>query len=620
MAPRTSLVHRITVVVGAITLIALTNMVASLLISTSIQGSATAINSAGSLRLYSYSLLSDIHEVDRSGAELSAEQRAAVIERFSRRLHSPELTGVLPEDGTHPLQVQYRRVLDQWQNQIRPLVGMDSSRALDAGLRDRTERFVADINRLVMLLEKRTEARVQVMNLVQIVSLALSVLIIVFLFVDIKRRVIAPLARLVNIASAVARKDFSQRAHFEGADELSRLGEAFDQMCSQLGRSYQRLESEATLKTTELERSNAALELLHRTSRELFASHDLCNGAIPMLQEFERLLRIGPIRLFLHDKYAAEPVQAVVTAAKERPFYCRDHTCNACLVKPEVYDTLPDEGNDGRRLMLPIRTSDQLLGTLEVWYPADQGLPEMSRRLLETLSDQLATAVYLERQITEEQQLTLAEERAVIARELHDSLAQSLTYLKMQVARLSRLDITGENEALHADILNELSTGLNSAYRQLRELLTTFRLNLDTPDLSTAVRQTVGEFAGRLGHPVQLDYDLPSQSLSPNEEIHILQIIREALANSVKHAQATEVTVSVHFRSPQVRVAILDNGVGLPEGGQPLNHYGLIIMQDRARTLGGKLTIRNRDTGGAEVLLAFIPKSRHMIPSGVSTG
>src|SRR5690554_7589380 len=93
----------------------------------------------------------------------------------------------------------------------------------------------------------------------------------------------------------------------------------------------------------------------------------------------------------------------------------------------------------------------------------------MSRRLLDTMTDQLATAIFLERQITEEQQQTLAEERTVIARELHDSLAQSLSYLKMQVTRLRRLNISGDQEKLHSEILDELSTGLNSAYRRSEE-------------------------------------------------------------------------------------------------------------------------------------------------------
>lgn len=169
--------------------------------------------------------------------------------------------------------------------------------------------------------------------------------------------------------------------------------------------------------------------------------------------------------------------------------------------------------------------------------------------------------------------MTLAEERTVIARELHDSLAQSLSYLKMQVTRLRRLNIAGEQKPIHDDILDELSNGLNSAYRQLRELLATFRLKLDTPDLATALRKTIDEFSDRLGKPVVFEYNLPPQTLSPNEEIHTLQIIREGLANAVKHADATDIAVRVLFESPQVRASIRDNGKRLARRrstGKPL--------------------------------------------------
>ncbi len=66
---------------------------------------------------------------------------------------------------------------------------------------------------------------------------------------------------------------------------------------------------------------------------------------------------------------------------------------------------------------------------------------------------------------------------------------------------------------------------------------------------------------------------------------------------------------------PRVRACIRDNGKGLPGGEQPVNHYGLIIMQDRARTLGGKILVQNREEGGVEVALTFVPKSRNLIPT-----
>lgn len=613
MTGNNSLVKRIAIVVGAVVLTTLVSMATTFGVSRSIEGNATAINIAGSLRMGAYELLARL-----AADDYQPDAYLVQLDAYENRMAHPEFSRAIPSANDHPLAQKHQAMGSLWRDYLRPKLAAKAAAndtQVTVELITATEEYVAQVNELVTMLENRTEARIDLLHLIQIISLVLSIIIICGLFLDLKNRVLRPLRKLVGIAVAVGKQDFSHKANLKGSDELSQVGIAFDQMTSQLARSYRELQEEAHGKTRELERSHAALELLHSASRSLFANHDLCSGAIPMLQDLERLLGIGPIRLFLHDKNSSEPVEAITTSTPDRPFYCKDHHCNACLVTSEEFDELPSEDNDGRRLLLPIRIPGQLLGTLEVWYPASEGLSKTSRRLLETLSDQLATAIFLERQITEEQQLTLAEERTVIARELHDSLAQSLSYLKMQVARLRRIDITGEHEKIHHDILEELSTGLNSAYRQLRELLTTFRLKLDTPDLATALKQTAEEFSERMGNDVQLEYHLPPQTLSPNEEIHTLQIVREGLANAVKHSEASEIIVQVLFESPRVQVRILDNGKGLPSSEQPSQHYGLIIMQDRARTLGGKVSILNREGGGVEVALSFVPKSRHLITS-----
>lgn len=615
MKSRSPLVNRIAIVVSAIVLTSIVSMATTLAVSKSIEGNATAINLAGALRMGAFRLLS--HVAGPDDTQISIEGLAS---SYESSLTNGNITRAIPSATDHPLATQYRTIRAYWEQTLRPgLENHPQGSPVSAEMLAMTERYVDSVNNLVSMLERRTEARIGLLHLIQIISLVFAILIIIALFVDLRNRVLKPLRKLVSIARAVGEQDFSRKANLQGRDELAQLGSAFDQMSSELALTYYELEERARSKTEELEKSHAALQLLHASSRNLFANHDICSGAVPMLQELEQLLKIGPIRLYLHDRESAEPVQAVTTASTERPFYCKDHQCNACLVTSEVYDELPIETEDGRRLLLPIRTPGKLLGTLEVWYPAEKGLTDTSRRLLETLSDQLATAIFLERQITEEQQLTLVEERTVIARELHDSLAQSLSYLKMQVARLRRLHIGGDQKSAHDAILEELSTGLNSAYRQLRELLATFRLKLDTPDLATALRKTIEEFSERLGKQVGLNYNLPPQALSANEEIHTLQIVRESLANAVKHADATEISVDVVFESPQVTAKILDNGKGLPKSGQPVNHYGLIIMQDRARTLGGNVAVQDREEGGVEVVLTFVPKSRHLIPTETTT-
>jgi two-component system nitrate/nitrite sensor histidine kinase NarX len=86
--------------------------------------------------------------------------------------------------------------------------------------------------------------------------------------------------------------------------------------------------------------------------------------------------------------------------------------------------------------------------------------------------------------------LALLEERAVIARELHDSLAQSLSYLKIQVGRLQLLPGGAEAAAQARDIVTELREGLNGAYRQLRELIATFRLKMEHPRLEDSLTRS----------------------------------------------------------------------------------------------------------------------------------
>ena len=183
----------------------------------------------------------------------------------------------------------------------------------------------------------------------------------------------------------------------------------------------------------------------------------------------------------------------------------------------------------------------------------------------------------------------------------------------MQVARLERMQQKEATREAQSAVFDELRTGLNSAYRQLRELLTTFRLKLEGPGLQFALRQTIEEFSQRMGVAVDLDYDVPPYLLNPNEEIHVLQIIREALANTHKHAQAHWAGVTVRFADARLLVRIEDDGIGLEDDSSPPMHYGLVIIRDRATTLNGKLSIANRPTGGTSVEIVFTPLTARLI-------
>jgi len=153
--------------------------------------------------------------------------------------------------------------------------------------------------------------------------------------------------------------------------------------------------------------------------------------------------------------------------------------------------------------------------------------------------------------------------------------------------------------------MSDIKQGINDAYRQLRELLTTFRLKLDDPSLANALKGTVVEFAQKCQHDINLNFELPENTLTANQEIHVLQIIREALSNVHRHAKATSAGVELRLNNGKLQIEIWDNGIGLKDTSQEQGHFGLGIMQERAKSLDTEINITPRIPKGTRVLFEF---------------
>jgi two-component system, NarL family, nitrate/nitrite sensor histidine kinase NarX len=231
---------------------------------------------------------------------------------------------------------------------------------------------------------------------------------------------------------------------------------------------------------------------------------------------------------------------------------------------------------------------------------------------------QIAAALRASEQAEHRRRLALLEERNAIARELHDSLAQSLSYLKIQVSRLQTPSDRAEPVPESRAIVAELREVLNSAYRQLRELIATFRLKMEHPRLEDNLREAVQEFGRRGDLSIQLDLAGWNATLDAHEQLHVLQIVREALNNAVKHARASEIAVRMReTRHGEVVIEIADNGVGLPDPSERANHFGLHIMRERADHLGGVLSLNSQPGNGLRVRLRFIPAARRRSPNAI---
>jgi two-component system, NarL family, nitrate/nitrite sensor histidine kinase NarX len=258
---------------------------------------------------------------------------------------------------------------------------------------------------------------------------------------------------------------------------------------------------------------------------------------------------------------------------------------------------------------LPLLSPSGWLGILIIEAEANRYFDEFELKLFDASAQMMAISMGFQAKEQESRRVALLEERAVIARELHDSLAQSLSYMKFQLAILQSRFGNHLLELGADDIVNDLREGLDNAYRELRELLTTFRVRMDVRGLDYVLEEAIEEFSQRSSLTITLDNRLQECKLSVNEEFHLLHVVREALSNIVRHSGAKKVNIALIYQATgDVIVTIDDDGIGLTFNENKPHHYGLAIMTERAYCLGGKIDILSRRKGGTRVRLLFRPK------------
>ena len=275
------------------------------------------------------------------------------------------------------------------------------------------------------------------------------------------------------------------------------------------------------------------------------------------------------------------------------------------------------EGLQSQVLAVGFTSPSGALGVLLLEANEDHLFDETEIQLLEVTAQLLTMIMGFQGREQEGRRVALLEERSALARELHDSLAQSLSYMKIQIARLQSSSASAMTVEARDDIINHLREGLDTAYSELRELLATFRVHMDVRGLNFAIQSAIDEFTQRGNLSISLDNRLVNCRLTVNEEFHILHVIREALSNIVRHSGATSTMVTLEYQSTgTILVTIDDDGIGYTpkdEGGNgeipdAPGHYGQKIMKERADSLGGEITVLRRRKGGTRVRLVFTPK------------
>jgi two-component system nitrate/nitrite sensor histidine kinase NarX len=202
-------------------------------------------------------------------------------------------------------------------------------------------------------------------------------------------------------------------------------------------------------------------------------------------------------------------------------------------------------------------------------------------------------------------------ERQMMANEVHDSLAQTLSYMKMRMVLLEQA-VADRNETRLLKYLGDLKEALANAYSTLRELLTHFRRRLGSQGLVQALRETADRYFDKTGVKLEFENHAPDLHLTIDQEMQAYNIVQEALSNIFKHSGARNAKLIIRRVGERCEIIIEDDGSGLTEmsyvgadRSDAVAHFGLNIMRERAQHLGGEVAIESAGESGTRVRLAF---------------
>jgi signal transduction histidine kinase len=255
-------------------------------------------------------------------------------------------------------------------------------------------------------------------------------------------------------------------------------------------------------------------------------------------------------------------------------------------------------------LGVPIVAGSGIVGAL---YLTDKvggdEFDDSDQQLIEMLAVHAALAIEKTRLYERSRELSIVEERNRLARELHDSVTQKLFGLTL-TAEAAATVIERDPAEAKAQI-QRLQQLAREAMEELRSLIFELRPPaVETEGLATALRKHIDVLQRIHGHAVtlRLDEDTPPRG---DGDAEVLRIAQEALQNALRHAHAEHVDVRLQADNGRLRLAVSDDGVGFDPADSSLRarRLGLTSMEERARALGGHLTIDSRPGTGTTVSL-----------------
>jgi len=605
---------------------------ATLWVSWQLDGGAAAVNEAGRMRMQSYRMALSIgtREIDPLPEQ---------VEEFNQSLNTlkhgdPQRPLFVPWDPDTRarfavIEADWARYQAHW---------IAAAPAGFQNLRDSTIAFAAHIDAFVSGIEAHIARWTALLHLLQMSMLALVVLAASILLYTGYLFVLEPVGQLKQAIEKIQTGDFNARVLRTSSDEFGTLADGFNGMAEHLQSMYKHLEAKVAEKTAELQDKTERLASLYEVTALVANATSLETLAQQFAQRVARIARADGVALrwsaqgnLRHLMLAAHGLPLSMVDAEQCIYtgdcFCGGHDAASGLKVIAIHAMASPSNGLPRQcakagfetlITIPVRLHERVMGEVDLFFHARINPSEAETSLLEVLSTHLASGMENLRLHALEKEAAVSQERHLLARELHDSIAQSLAFLKIQVLLMRDALKTGAATEV-AKILEEIDLGVRESYSDVRELLLHFRTRTNTEDIEPALATTLQKFEHQSGIPTHLAIQGQGMPLSPDMQIQVLHIVQEALSNVRKHARASQVWLDVR-QLPAWRFEVRDDGLGFDPQHHPLDqtHVGLRIMAERAQRIAATLEVISTPAHGCSVILSLPTPAHPMTPPGLA--
>jgi two-component system nitrate/nitrite sensor histidine kinase NarX len=462
---------------------------------------------------------------------------------------------------------------------------------------------------------------------IQLSLVLLGGLSVVFLLLRLRKQMIQPLSDLRAWSKRIRAGDLVTPIPKRGRGEFAELIDDINSLSEELQVLTEEMDYRVRAQTEHIADKSRSLEILYDVATSLSTAHNLDVLLEQFLDTLMTLVdaRAASVRIMTNEhetQLVASRGLSDSVVSQERNVdinrcLCGNiarfgglgiqkgvEQCNRFLDCPIV------DGEVNELIVVPLQYQDRILGVYNLFLDRPSSdLGKDARDMLNSIGKHLGLALAKARLDENERRLAVMEERNMLGNELHDSLAQSLVSMRLQIKMLGEILHKRDLRAAQYEV-SDLNHSIEEAHASLRELLSNFRFRLDEGGLLPSIDNLVRQFRTDSGITTYFQNECNDTilNMTPVQEVQLFRIIQESLSNVRRHSDASNVRILLSCNGETVTLLVEDDGSGMVNiqaPDKPGEHIGLSIMRERADRLNGTLSFESEPGEGTSVRLVF---------------